>query len=125
MSTEKAKKSTFVQRIMDRLNGGEVVRLNKFAKGLRSYVVDQIDAIQKRIKKNSDRIEEQEAELISYIETVDQEKIATVDGRDAYYPEYIAGLDTIFDKIEDLEDKKKADQRLLDRRQKLISRTKD
>lgn len=101
--TKTAKKTSFVQRVLDKLKGGEEAKLARFHKKALKYNTDQIklrrDAIEELKEKRADKQEEYEDALLN----IDEDSIKTVDAVNSYVPDYVRRMFRYQGEIEELD----------------------
>lgn len=102
--TKTAKKMTFVQRVIEKLKGGEEAKLGRFHKKALKYNTDQIklrrDAIEELREKRADKKEEYEDALLN----IDEDSIKTVDAVNSYVPDYVTRMFRYQAEMEELDE---------------------
>jgi len=106
MSKKKeVKKKSFIERVLDRINGGEEGKIARFQK----YVVKALDNSLKvtddEIETLNDSLEDFEDQRMEALDNVDPEKVSTIEDVKNYIPVYIEKQNAIFKKKKSTEEK--------------------
>ena len=97
MSKEAVKKS-FIERVLDRINGGEEGKIERFQKHVRKALENSKKVTKDEIDTLKDSLGDFEDERMEALDNVDPEKVATIDEVKSYIPVYIEKQNKIFKK---------------------------
>lgn len=80
---------SFVQKVIDRLKGGDEDKLNRFEGGLNKYFEKQIEIRKNEIEDITERIADAKEERQDIILNVDLSSIQKGDDMKTYLPDYV------------------------------------
>jgi phage shock protein A len=117
----KVKKTTFVEKVLAFVKGGDDAKLAKFSEKLSKYYANNIASRQAEIDRLSDRIDDANEELEETILNVNLERINKTDSAESYCETYSkavaqakAKVDTLEEQVKGLEEEIKQLEELRD-----------
>lgn len=96
------KQSTFVQRIMAIVKGGDEAKLVRFESKLSKYFDKQVKMREEAIEDVREQILDAQEALRDAVDSVDMDQLATKESSDAYCVSYINSVAKANERIEEL-----------------------
>ncbi len=105
MSKKKeVKKKSFIERVLDRINGGEEGKITRFQKYVVKALENSLKVTDDEIETLNDSLEDFEDQRMEALDNVDPEKVSTIEDVKNYIPVYIEKQNAIFKKKKFTED---------------------
>ena len=98
MSKPEVKKKSFIERVLDRINGGEEGKIERFQKHVKKALENSKKVTSDEIETLKDSMEDFEDERMEALDNIDPTKVATIDDVKNYIPVYIEKQNKIFKK---------------------------